>query len=633
VLERQSEDVRRLLLHTSILERVNGPLADLLTGSSCAERILHELEEAGAFVTALDAQRRWFRYHPLFADLLQLELRRTAPDEMNRLHIAAAEWYAEHGYAVEAVRHAQTAGDWRLATRLLADTWIGLELSGRQASAHALLAAFPAAAVRSDPELAAMAATHQLLQGSLQECERYIALADRASPCLAADRRERMQVWLTVAKIFVASRRGDVPAVVEEAEQLLAPGEAAHTARLGLLSDEYRALALTALGEAELAAFRLDEAERYLEQALALARRAEQPFLELIGLAELAHLAAVLPASYNVALQRSGEAIEFAERHGWTEEPAAGVASMVLGGCMLMQGRLENADPLLARAERTLRPHDRPAAGALLHTIRGVLEMARGRDEPALAAFRSCERVATRLRAPEVFVTRVRALVLHSLVRLGQTERAEQVLAAMDPQLRATAEVRTAVAALRLAQGDAEAGAIALEPVLAGAAVARDPRFWLVLAFTLEARARDALGDAGGIQRALERALDVAEPDGLLLPFMVYPARELLERHRRGRTSHAALVSEILDLLAGRQHASAVDELREPLSESETRVLRYLPTNLSAPEIAGELHVSVSTVKTHIAHIYAKLGVHRRIAAVERGRALGLLARSALGPR
>ncbi len=82
VLERQAEEVRRLLLRTSVLERVNGELADLLTGGSGGERILHELEEAGAFVVALDASRSWFRYHRLFADLLQLQLRRTAPDEL-----------------------------------------------------------------------------------------------------------------------------------------------------------------------------------------------------------------------------------------------------------------------------------------------------------------------------------------------------------------------------------------------------------------------------------------------------------------------------------------------------------------------------------------------------------------------
>jgi LuxR family maltose regulon positive regulatory protein len=113
VLGRQPKQVRRLLVRTSVLGRVNGELADLLSGSPGGGRILRELEQANAFVVALDAQRSWFRYHPLFADLLQLELMDTAQhDELARLHGAAASWFAEHGFPVEAVRHAQTAQDW-----------------------------------------------------------------------------------------------------------------------------------------------------------------------------------------------------------------------------------------------------------------------------------------------------------------------------------------------------------------------------------------------------------------------------------------------------------------------------------------------------------------------------------------
>src|SRR5215472_8589909 len=119
VLDRQPERVRRLLLRTSVLERVNGELADLLTGDSGGERVLQDLEQANAFVVSLDARRSWFRYHHLFADLLQLELRRTEPAETATLHQLAAGWLAEHGYPVEAIRQAQATRDWGRATRLL----------------------------------------------------------------------------------------------------------------------------------------------------------------------------------------------------------------------------------------------------------------------------------------------------------------------------------------------------------------------------------------------------------------------------------------------------------------------------------------------------------------------------------
>jgi LuxR family transcriptional regulator, maltose regulon positive regulatory protein len=167
----------------------------------------------------------------------------------------------------------------------------------------------------------------------------------------------------------------------------------------------------------------------------------------------------------------------------------------------------------------------------------------------------------------------------------------------------------------------------------------------------LEAVARDALGDAGAADRALERALGLAEPDGLLLPFLLLPAEGLLERRAGHRTAHAALVAEIRGMLAGpagdggrsrrageshppvsRAGPGVIvaprlpEPLLEPLRESEVRVLRYLPTNLTIPEIARELSVSTNTVKTHVRNLYAKFGTHHRAETVEHARALGLLA-------
>ena len=132
----------------------------------------------------------------------------------------------------------------------------------------------------------------------------------------------------------------------------------------------------------------------------------------------------------------------------------------------------------------------------------------------------------------------------------------------------------------------------------------------------------------------MERALDLAEPDGALLWFVLHPAPDLLERHARHGTAHAALVADILSLLAGRKPAlppAGPPPPLEPLSDSELRVLRYLPTNLSMRQIAGELYVSHNTVRTHITHLYGKLGTHTRAETVARARALGLLAPSPLG--
>jgi LuxR family maltose regulon positive regulatory protein len=158
-------------------------------------------------------------------------------------------------------------------------------------------------------------------------------------------------------------------------------------------------------------------------------------------------------------------------------------------------------------------------------------------------------------------------------------------------------------------------------------------RTWLPQAFVLEAIARDALGDPAAAGRAMERALDLAEPEGTVSVFLLHPAPGLLERHARDCAKHAALIAEILSLLPARHEGpggpgDVITGRAGGPWESETRVLRYLPTNLSAPEIARELSVSVHTVRTHIRHVCGKLGAHGRTEAVGRARALGVLAPS-----
>jgi LuxR family maltose regulon positive regulatory protein len=339
------------------------------------------------------------------------------------------------------------------------------------------------------------------------------------------------------------------------------------------------------------------------------------------------------PRSFALAAERSERAVELARRHGWSEEPVVAVAYAALADTLIWQGRLDNAEQWLERAERTLRAELQPAAGVMLHGARGLFELALGRNDDALAAFRTADRLTDCLITPHTLATRVRAQQLETLVRLGEIQRAEAAFAALDDQQRDSAEMRTVFAELRLAQGDPLAATAVLAPLLDGAAAAPESRVWVVRALLVGAIARDALGDRRAAGRALERSLDLAEADGALLPFLVHRAPGLLERHAFDGTAHGPLISRILALLTGPERPAppqpAEQRLREPLSKSQIRVLRYLPTNLSAPEIAGELSVSVNTVRTHMRHLYVKLDAHSRAGAVERARALGLLAPSA----
>ena len=636
VLDRQSAEVRLLLLRTSVLERVCGPLADVLTGGSGGERVLQDLERAGAFVVSLDAGRSWFRYHQLFADLLRLELYRTELAERAGLHAAAARWLAGQGHLVEAVRQAQAAADWPMAAGLLADHWLDLYLAGRGATLAGLLAGFPCRVVAASPELTAVRAAGDLVRGALEDAGRHLAMAVGALAAVPAERRSRVQVMLAVLRLFLARRLNDFPVVAQEAQRLLALTEAADAAHLGL-NEDLRAAASISLGIAEVWAFRFEDAERHLSQGVALARLIGRPYLEFTGLVHGAHgMLLFRPGGWQTEWSR--QAIELAERHGWRDETLAGMAYAQLGIVMLYQGRLDEAEPWLDRAEQTLRTEVEPAAGISLRYARAVLELARGRDQQALAAFGAAEKLAAALTRPHPMVTSMRSRMLHTLVRLGQTGRAEQALAELGEDERASAPMRTAAAALRLATDDPQAAADALAPVL-DAPVCGVLRVQLVTALLLQARARDALGDQPAAGPALERALEITGSTGILLPFLLDPAPGLLERHRRRGTAHPVLIAQILDLL--RRPARAAPPpgspprwalprgVDEQLTDSETRVLRYLPTHLTAHEIASELFLSVNTVSTHTRHLYAKLGVHSRHEAVDRARALGLLAPSA----
>ena len=642
VLDRQSDQARRLLLRTSILDRINGELGDLLTGSSGTERVLQQLEEAGALVVSLDAGRSWFRYHQLFADLLQLELRGTDPAELPALHDAAAGWYAEHGYPVEAVRHAQAAQNWDLAARLLSDHWVGLGLAGLGGAVHELVSRFPVSMIAANAELAAVAASDELARGSLAEAERYLALSNRALESVPDGRRERAQVVLAVSRMRLAGHNGDITVAVEEAQRLLAPAVTVESITSGLGRD-LRAAALISLGIAELWTSRLDEADRHLEDGIALAREIGRPYLEVTGLAFWAQLTSW--RSMPLGAERGRQAIELADQHGWSDEPFTGVAHLALGVAMVTQGRLEEAGLALDRAERTIRTEAEPTAGMRLRYGRGMLEFVSGRHDAALRAFQTAERLSESLRTPHTLALRLRSHLLQTLTRTGETRRVEQALADMDrPGPGAGRDThRRGIAAGgsgRPAGGDRRARTrprrvrtASERPPLGRPGVPAPGDRVRRAARCGRRQARARAGARSG--RARESAFPVPVRPGAR---SARPAPQARHRPRPAdqrdpdRPGRARGDGGMASPGARGGHGGSPPRLTEPLSQAEARVLRYLPTRLSAPEIADEMYLSVNTVKTHMRHVYDKLGAHRRHEAVERARALGLLAPSPRRP-
>ncbi len=631
MLERQPPGVQDLLLRTSLLDRVNGELADLLTGRPGSEPILLDLEDANAFVESLDPGRSWFRYHHLLADLLRLELRRTLPEEVPVLHRRAADWLIQQGQVVDAIRHTQAAGDWAEAARLLADHSFSLTLDGQAQTIQALVRAFPPGA--DHPELAVVHATVDLVQGRLDEAAAHLAVAESHAETTPSDRRRRLRVAIASLKLSLARRRGHLAGVIEQVRFLASPVTGQSDEDIALDSD-LRAVALMNLGTAEAWTLGLPDAERHLQEGAVLAREIGRPYLEVACLAQLGFAyifhGAAMPEIQPFAMTqaRCREAIALADRYGWGAEPVIAPALMTLAGTMVFLGEFDEGERWLRRTERALQTDTGPDIRLLLHQTAGILHAGRGRRHEALEEFGAAEHLGSQLEGSQALASQVTSWLLATQARLGMTGEARAALAALDDERAGSGEIRNARAVICLAEGDPAGALGAVQDVLDGTAPVLG-YVTVVEADLLAGLAHRELGDLRAANRAAERALALAESDRLILPFAVTGSRELLEALPRHETAHAALLAGILDVLHGSSPAAKEQSalpLAEKLSPGELRVLRYLPTNLSRPQIAGELSVSPSTVSTHVRSIYAKLQVRDRSSAVQRARELRLLA-------
>jgi LuxR family transcriptional regulator, maltose regulon positive regulatory protein len=623
MLDRQPDEIQQLLLGTSLLDRVNGELADLLTGHPGSERVLLELEDANAFVVSLDPERRWFRYHHLLGDFLRLELRRTRPEEVPALHRRAAGWFTRHGKVVDAIRHTQAAGDWPEAARLLADHCFSLTLDGQAQTIQALVRAFPQGAA-DDPELALVRAADDLLHGHLDEAAAHLAVAETYVKTAPPDRQRRLRVAVVSLKLGLARRRGHLADIVEQARFLASPVTGESDEDIALASD-LRAVALYNLGTLEAWSLGLEDAERHLQEGAILARQIGRPYLEVGCLAQLGFASRI--RSFATTRQRCHEAIALAERHGWGAEPVIAPALVTLAANLVWTGELDEGERWLQRTAQALQTDAGPGITQLLHLATGRLHAGRGHHHEALEELRAAEHLQSQLAGSHALASQVTGWMLATQARLGQADQARATLAALTDEQANSGEIRNARAVICLVEGDPAGALDALAEVLDGTAPVIG-YVTVVEAQLLAGLAHRELGDQRAANQATEHALALAEPDRLVLPFAMTGAGELLEALPRHETAHAALVVDILDVVHGASLPAkdqASSSQADELSPSELRVLRYLPTNLSRPEIAGELSVSVNTVNTHIRNIYAKLQARDRSSAVQRARELRLL--------
>src|SRR3954452_21906084 len=394
MLEGQPREVQSMLLRTSIVERLNGGLADLLGARSGSEQMLLELEDANAFVVSLDAERTWFRYHQLLADFLRLELRRTLADEVPDLHRRAAQWFDDRGYVIEAVRHTLAAGDWPDAARLLADHLFSLTLDGQEGAIAVLLRSFPAGVSADHPELALAHAAVELAQGRLEEAAAQLALAESHVQSAPPARRRRLAVAIASLRLALARRSGQFTEVMEQVNLLDASiaGESSEQIAMG---SELRGVALMNLGIVETWSGRLIEADRHLSEGAALAQAIGRPYLEVASRAHRGFPSKLV--SVTQARERGQQAVALAERHGLDDQPIVAPAFGAVGGMAVWMGEFDEAELWLRRAWEVIEPRADPAPAVLLHVATGMLHAGRGQNESALKEFEEAAEVQSLL--------------------------------------------------------------------------------------------------------------------------------------------------------------------------------------------------------------------------------------------
>ena len=622
MLERQPIEVQSMLLRTSVADRLNGELADLLAGRPGCEQILLALEDANAFVVSIDPQRTWFRYHQLLADFLRLELRRTLAAEVPDLHRKAAAWFADHSEVIEAIQHTLAAGDWSDAARILADNLFSLTLDGQEGSIAALLRSFPTGASAEHPELALAHAATELAQGRLEDASAQLVVAESHMENAPPARRRRLAIANASLRLALARRSGHFADVVEQVKEL-GTSTADGSSELVGMDTELRAVALMNLGIVETWSGQFADAERHVTEGAALAQTIRRPYIEVACRAYQAFPSTHI--SLAKARERGHQALALAERYGLSDRPVLAPAFGALASITVWMGEFEDGERWLRRGWEVLQAEIDPAAAVLLHMVTGMLHAGRGEHRLALEALTAAVQAQSLLTGVHILAP----VTAEWLARLGMPDEARATLDKFDIEHEWIDAIDLARAAISLAEGDPATALAVLGDVQRLMPPPGSPAYALVEAHLLAGFAHLALGDRNAAAASAEAALAAAEPDRLIFPFAMNNAGELLDLLPRHQTAHGALLADVVDLLRGAP-APRIDRERlsppEELSPSELRVLRFLPTNLTRPEIARSLHVSVNTVNTHIRSIYSKLGATDRGSAVRQARELRLLA-------
>ena len=640
VLQRLPSEVRTFLLHTSILTRLHAPLCDAITGNATGKVMLETLERGNLFLLPLDNRRSWYRYHHLFAEVLRARLQDEQPDLVPALQRRASEWYETHGGRTEAINHALAGGHFELAADLAELAVPDTLRDRRESTLCSWLDALPASVLDLRPVLNVAYVGALMSTGQVERAAPRLEAATRwlAATTEVGEQLEAAGEWVVVD----SEQFKQLPSMIEmyQAAQALVGGDpvatAAHARRAIELAPAgnqlSRAGGMALLGLASWTNGDLEEAHHAYSESMDMMLRAGHAS-DVLG-------CAVVVADIELAQGRLGDARRTYERAiervGGGDRPGLrGMADMHVG----LSGVHRERNDLQAARNHLLRAQELGAhAGLPRYPHRWRVEMAQlrcadGDLDGAVALLDEAERVYTGDFHPDVGP--IPALRARIHVARGATDDAlawaREYRVTLDDDLSYLREFEhiTLARILLVADGGADAARLApamglLERLLVAASAGRRTRSVIEI-LVLQALAQQARADTGGALEALQQAVALAEPEGHVRIFLdegpsIVPLLGVQAKRAGG------YARRLLAAAGTGQLVPPTQGLIDPLSIRELDVLRLLATDLTGPEIARELVVSLSTVRTHTKNIYLKLGVNSRRAAVRLSGELELLA-------
>ncbi len=645
VLDRQPERVRTFLLSTCVLDSMTGPLCDSVTGRSDGQEMLEELERGNLFLIPLDAERRWFRYHHLFSDFLKHRLEREEPGRVGELHSKASCWYEHHGWTREAIGHALAAEDYERAARLVEEAAGGVWRRGEVATLSAWLQSLPEEAKRRRPRLLLEHATALMWGGQLegiepllQEAERAIGDAEEGSEKDFSDVDgedcRRLLGRAVAIRSWCARHLVDTRGSIEFARRaldLLPEGD------LDLRS--FAALCMGAAYWGAAGTANLQAASAAYAESARLARAAGNAHVFLAATQDEARIQ-MERGRLRIAEEVLWGSLRFAEERGRTSLPATGLVRAAMGELLYERNDLCEAELWLTEGvELTLR------TGEIIFSIRGHIALsrakwARGDANGALSVAQGAQRLAQESgvgrAVVEAAVWKARLHLVRGELPSAASEQ-ERATAVSEVAPTAREYERIGLARLLLARDAPEVAARLLEETREVAeAAGRIGNVIGILA--LEALALWSLGRKDCAIVRLARSLSLAEPEGYVRTFvdqgppMALLLSEMLEIQSKAAKEPMKRVSKhyLRKLLAALENATGNAalpgaKLPEPLSEREREVLALVVAGKTNVQVASELFVAPSTIKTHVKNVYKKLGVHNRPQAVSRARELELI--------